>query len=206
MSGNHLKFSLKTLLVFVTLACVLLAWGAAVIRHRIRLEQHRTAFLELDDHVSELDSKLRLHVLSLTEIASQLRRQNPVDPAMALGESVMSESLAFGTFKFSRSYHYHWQLDDGSRGEGVSLLVQSVISEDSFNDHVVRVSYQPNELNDEVASWMGDQIQQMGDVEVQYVKLPQPPAHGFGSSSSNDGGDSDDSGEIAAPSSYGGLR
>lgn len=171
-----MKFSLKTLLILVTLAGVLVALGIAVVAQRARVAAHKSSFVELDNYVSTLDNKLRLHILKIPQIEMQLRKKNAVDPPMALGQSIMGESQAFETYSFSRSFHYDWQLDDGSRGDGVKFLVESVLTEDSLDAHVVRLSYQPNTINSDIATWLAAQIEQADHVKIQLVELQQPPA------------------------------
>ena len=110
-----MRFRLRTLLGMVTVACILLAVGASIVNRRNRLREHRATFLNVDDIVSSLDPELRQKILRMPAVVSQLQEANPVDPPMALGQSISGKSIAFGTFEFTRSFHYDWQLPDGSR-------------------------------------------------------------------------------------------
>lgn len=176
MWRTRMKFHLRTLLGLVTVACLLLAVGLRIINHRNRVHQHRLAFLNVDSSVSSLDSELRRHILQMPAVAAQLRQANPVDPPMALGQSVTGESKAFGTYEFARVFHYHWQLADGSRCEGIKVTAASVLKEGSLDGHLVRLTYEPSELNDEVASWIGEQLERNAHVQVEEVRLSRRPS------------------------------
>ena len=71
--------------------------------------------------------------------------------------------------------HYDWQLPDGSRCEGIRITVDSVLQEDSLDDHVVRLSYEASDFNDKVASWIGEQIERTPHVRVEHSRLRNQP-------------------------------
>lgn len=171
-----MRFQLRTLLGLITVACVLMAVGLSIINHRNRLREHSLTFLNVGNNVSSLDSKLRRKLLRMPTVVAQLQRANPVDPPMALGQSITGESKAFGTYEFTRSFHYDWQLPNGTRCEGIKVTVNSVLKEDAFEDHVVRLTYETSKLNDEVASWIGDQLARNAHVQVRHIKLRHKPS------------------------------
>ncbi len=171
-----MRFRLRTVLVVVTVACILMAVGQRIVSRRHRLREHHLAFSRVDSAVSSLDSKLRQKILGMPAVFSQIQQVNPVDPPMALAHSISGESMAFGTHQFTRSFHYDWQMPNGSRSEGIQITVSSVLKEDSFDAHVVRLTYETNNLNDAVASWIDEQLSQNAHVRVIHNKLRhQPP-------------------------------
>ncbi len=170
-----MKFRLRTLLALVTVVCVVTAVSLRIISHQNAIREHGLALQKVGDGVSSLQLELREYILRMPAVAAQLQASNPINPSMALSHTVIGRSTALGTFGFTRTFHYHWQLVDGSRCQGIKVTVDSVRKDDSLDDHVVRLTYEPGELNDEVATWIGRQLEQNECVQITHVKLARKP-------------------------------
>lgn len=194
-----MKFHLRSLLVLVTFAAIVIAITLSIVNHRKRLREHRMAFLTIGESVSALDTPLLEHVLSINSVAATLKESNPVDLQMALGQSIMGESMSVGACTFRRTFHYDWQLRDGSRCDGIRITVDAKLDENSLDDHIVRLTFKPNPLNEQVASWIGEQLAQNEHAQLEYVKQNhEPPAFEPASE--------EDHVESTPISAYGGVR
>ncbi|MCS7468104.1 hypothetical protein NZK35_15740 [Stieleria sp. ICT_E10.1] len=164
-----MTFRLRTLLVLVTVCGLAVAWSLQIANQKEKRRLHRTSFEELDDQVAAMDNELSRRLMQIPSVMAQLQAANPIDPPMALGHSVTGESLRFGRYQFERHFHYHWQLADGTRAEGLKLAVSSVIDDDPSAKHLVKLTYVPSEINNELASWIALVLKKNRRVQIEHV-------------------------------------
>ena len=164
-----MKFRLRTLLVLVTVCGLAVAWSLLIANQKEKRQLHRTSFEELDDQVAALDRELSRRLMQIPRVMAQLQAANPIDPPMAMGHSVSGESQRYGRYQFERHFHYHWQRADGTRAEGMKLAVGSVIGDDPSEKHLVKLTYAPNQINNEIASWIALVLKKNQRVEIQHV-------------------------------------
>ena len=168
-SESPMKFRLRTLLALVTICGIAAAIILQVLNYREKQRLHRISFDEALSKVKSMDEELEAFILQMPAVWEPLQASHPVDPKIGLAHSISSTSLATERPQFSRAYHYHWQRADGSRDEGIKIHIASMMNPDSFDKHVIELTYLPNELNSEVANWLAGKLKQLSGVRVEMV-------------------------------------
>lgn len=164
-----MKYRLQSLLVFVTVCGIAMAVALHRANHREKVRQYRIAFNEVGESIRALEPALEQQIRNTPAVRAQLQASNPIDPAMAMSYSIMGHSQSYGSYQFTRKYHYDWQSPDGARADGISITIASTIDELNFGKHIVRLIYAPNELNRGVARWLETKLSSDERLEIRHV-------------------------------------
>ena len=96
--GNGMQFRLKSLLFQVTIAAIGLGVWLWLESRRLHREARQNSFRELSGKVGQLDEGIRLRLLEMPEVMTDLQASRPVDPTTA------STIKSLGNLRFTGSF------------------------------------------------------------------------------------------------------
>ncbi|TWT64935.1 hypothetical protein [Crateriforma conspicua] len=160
-----MKYKLRSLMAFVTVACVLLVIAIQIVAHQRRIQQWHTSFQTLyqDTQTRTLGPDLKAQLTSYPE----MKTRDGGFIQINYGSGSETQDLA-------REFDYYWQLPDGTRSDGIRLTLDAERTKERLTAHVVHLRYEDHPLNNRIAQWIEKRLTSSEFVTVKHQTSKKP--------------------------------
>ena len=177
-----MQFRLKTLFLLILITSLALGYWLFRQKQIAQLKEHYAKFERLENTVSLMSADVKTEIMKVPEILSALQTLSETVPENYLSggyggsSSLGSHNNQDAEFEFEIRYQWpnedHQYVDENS----VRLTTSSEFDHESFDAHVVKISYPDTAPNKQIAKWIESRLTKDHDIVVEHQIVPAKTA------------------------------